>query len=232
MAKADAQSSDAEPVESGPSLERIVAFSDGVFAIAMTLLVLNLQIPELHGRDLDAQLRHYLGEQQAVLWGYALSFFVIARYWVIHHRSFRLIRRADSTLMVLNLVLLAVIAVLPYPTGLLGEYGETATATIVYAIAVSLTGLASSAVWHHATRAGLVDQRVTPAYRQVAMARSIAFPVIFLLSVPLALIEPWLAQITWGLSFFLHPLLTRLFGDINDPFGTRSVDRGRRRASG
>src|SRR5689334_9150848 len=91
---------------------RVEAFSDGVFAIALTLLVLSLQVP---ASTTDAQLPHALHELLPNVFGYVLSAFVIGLYWLGHHRLFALVRRVDEALLVLNLVLLVLVAALPFP---------------------------------------------------------------------------------------------------------------------
>ena len=109
------------PHETTPSpfgLDRIVFFSDAVMAIAITLLVLDIKVPEAAGiSTID------LGRRMLDLWpkylGYFVSFWVIALYWVAHHRCFRYIRKYDRRLMYLNFLFLMFIAFMPFPTGLL-----------------------------------------------------------------------------------------------------------------
>ncbi len=124
---------------------RVNAFSDGVFAIAMTLLVLNFRTPDLSGGDLDHKLYEFVKDDYELLLSYGLSAFVISRYWLAHHRLFRLMRRSDPVVLELNLVVLALVALVPYPTELLGRYGETTTAAVAYAATVAAAGLANSA---------------------------------------------------------------------------------------
>ena len=141
--------------ESGKSLDRLVAFSDGVFAIAMTLLVLNLTVPTLTGsaEHVDEELWRKLRDQWPELFSYALSFWVIGRFWLVHHRMFRLVRRADGALMTLNLLLLGFIALIPWPTEMLGRYGDTTTAVVAYSTDHGLRrGVVRAAESAHATR--------------------------------------------------------------------------------
>src|SRR4051794_26548795 len=113
---------------------RLEAFSDGVFAIAVTLLVLEIKVPDAAGDD----LAHQLAEQWPSYASYVVSFFVIGVIWMNHHAVFSHLGRVDRPLMSINLVLLLWVALIPWPTHLLAEYmrqggqGER-TAALVYA---------------------------------------------------------------------------------------------------
>src|SRR5512136_1477128 len=117
-------------------LDRILFFTDAVMAIAITLLVLDLRIPEM-ARDIAASK---LAPALVRLWpnylGYLLSFFVIGNYWLSHHRLFRPIRRYDDRFALLNLLFLFFTALLPFSTRLIGLYPGTRTAVLVYSLNV------------------------------------------------------------------------------------------------
>jgi uncharacterized membrane protein len=207
--------------ETGRSLDRLVAFSDGVFAIAMTLLVLNLTVPVVSGsaEHVNDVLWEKLRDQWPELVSYALSFAVIGRYWVVHHRVFRLVRRADSTLMVLNLLLLAFIALIPWPTEMLGRYGDTTTAVVAYSVTMVGTGVASALLNWHIVRAGLLDVHVTDSYRRAGAIRSLMIPFGFALGIPVAFVDPIAAMYTWWIGIVGMSLLARRFGSVRDPYG-------------
>jgi uncharacterized membrane protein len=209
------------PVERGQTVDRLVAFSDGVFAIAMTLLVLSLTIPDLHGSEasINEQLWKTFREQAPELWSYALSFAVIGRYWLVHHRLFGLVRKADTRLLVLNLFLLGCIAVIPYPTEILGRYGDTTAAVVIYSATLTVTGVANLLVTHHIDVAGLMDERATAAYRHHSHLRAATLPLMFGLSIPIAFVDPALAMISWAVfGVSLTVVGTRRYGKISDPF--------------
>ena len=109
-----------EKTENGRELDRTVFFSDAVFAIAMTLLVLDIQVPEIPETLVDERLP----ERPLGLWprylSYVLSFVVILMYWMAHHSTFKAIKRYDKLLIWLNSLFLVCIAFLPFPTSLLG----------------------------------------------------------------------------------------------------------------
>jgi uncharacterized membrane protein len=176
---------------------RIVAFSDGVFAIAITLLVLGLDIPKhLAGSEIaDA-----LWDQRENLFAYALSFAVIGRFWLVHHRFFSEVTAFDGRLIVLNMFYLGWIVLIPFTSKVLGEYGGEAAAVVLYAanlIGVVLTGMWMAA---DARRAGLVETSAG-AHREQRY-RSLFIATVFLTSIPVAFVAPGLAPFIWLALFF------------------------------
>src|SRR5436190_24055036 len=121
---------------------RLEAFSDGIFAIAITLLILEVRAPEAHD---PRGLWRALGAQWPSYAGYALSFLIIGIMWSNHSHIFRLIRRADHMLGMINLLLMMTIAFLPYPTAVLARnVGDAATcgpATVFYSASILLTAV-------------------------------------------------------------------------------------------
>jgi uncharacterized membrane protein len=135
--------------EADKDRDRIVNFSDGVFAIAITILILDINVPEgLSSEEVSARV--------LALWpeylGYVISFLVLAVYWQAHHRVFRHIRRYDSTLVWLNFLFLMAICFLPFPTSLLGKYGGEQASVVIYAADAALASLLLGAVSWYATR--------------------------------------------------------------------------------
>jgi uncharacterized membrane protein len=185
--------------ERGRGLDRVINFSDAVFAIAITLLVLNLRTPHLSGHDLDGRLLDALGHDTGLLVGFVISFFVIARFWITHHRLSLLLRKVDTTFMVLNLVFLAFIVFIPFPAEILGSYGSTTTAVVFYAGSMAATGVMSAATWEYALRRGLDDGRASVDTRQRVEWRSASMVVVFAASIPVAFIDPNAAKVMWVL---------------------------------
>ncbi|MGI8596716.1 MAG: TMEM175 family protein [Thermoleophilaceae bacterium] len=190
------QSRDDREIEFG----RIVAFSDGVMAIAITLLVLNIETPDLPiGRE--DELPGALFAQWPDLLSYAFSFAVIGRFWIQHHRFFGALERFDPRLVLLNLVFLALTALVPFTTDLLDRYGSEPVAPMLYALILALAGLANWAMIAHALRHGLVRPDVQAATLPFAARRSLIPTGIFLASIPIALISPTAAELSWLLIF-------------------------------
>jgi uncharacterized membrane protein len=181
--------------------ERLVFFSDAVIAIAITLLVIDLRLPEAApiagSRDLAAALGQILPRLVSVL----VSFVVIGSLWLSHHRFFRLVRSFDTGLLLLNLVFLLFVASLPFPTALVGRYSTIPEAEALYAGWVAAAGLAKLGMWLHASR-GRRLLREGIADREVALA-TLRFAVpgaVFLASIPLAWVH-WIAPIlAWNLA--------------------------------
>ena len=176
---------------------RIVAFSDGVFAIAITLLVLNLDVPKhLAGGEIAAAL----WDQRESFFAYALSFAVIGRFWLVHHRFFGEVKAFDGRLIVLNMLYLGWIVLIPFSSEVLGEYGGKTTAVVLYA--VNLIGVVLTAMWMaaDARRAGLVETSAG-AHREQRF-RSLFIASVFLVSIPVALVAPGLAAFVWFALFF------------------------------
>jgi uncharacterized membrane protein len=131
------------------------AFSDGVFAIAITLLVLDLHVPEVG----EGSLAHALAKQWPADVSYAVSFLTIGIIWINHHGLFRYIQRCDRPLLSLNIFLLMMVAVVPYPTALISHYARTPNATaaaVAYGGVMVTMALLFNAIWHYAIRARLL----------------------------------------------------------------------------
>ena len=178
--------------------QRTVALSDGVFAIALTLLVLNLTVPHLASDEHDRLWSEIRGHGSE-FFSYALSFAVIGLLWVRHHTFFRELREVDLTVTLLNLLYLGLIAFLPYPTELLGDYGDQAAAVSIYAGTVVLIGVVSMLLRRHVLRARLLTESGHTEMASVSFARS-AIPIVFLVSIPIAFASPQIAVYSWALA--------------------------------
>jgi uncharacterized membrane protein len=151
---------DDEELES--SFERVVFFSDAVFAIAITLLVIDLRVPDLPGDASSQAIADELIWLAPRFFAFGLSFAVIGMYWLTHWRRFQLITHVTQRLVLINLVLLGTVAFIPFPTALIAQFGDGLT-TAIYALSVGATGLLSSGEWLYAERAGLIDPRLSHA---------------------------------------------------------------------
>ncbi len=138
------------------SLERIVFFSDAVFAIAITLLAIDIRLPEAAG-DGGQRLEEAILALAPVVFNYALSFAAIGLYWLAHWRRYDYVERADEGLAVINLAHLGFIALIPFPTALLGQHGDERASVTVYVLVVSAAGIVGTLSWLYAYRRGLDD---------------------------------------------------------------------------
>ena len=191
-------------------LDRVGAFSDGVFAIAITLLVLNLEVPDVPAGDLGHALRDLDGDITA----YFIGFAVMGRFWYAHHRLFSAIVRTDARLIVVNLLLLSLIALMPFTTALLGGYDE-ALVVAIYALNVAAAAAASGWIEVVAFNGGLAPPGAL-GEQSLAVRANGWVVAIFLLSIPVAyLIGPGAGQLFW-LTLLFVPRLAGAFGAAGD----------------
>jgi uncharacterized membrane protein len=191
-------------------LERLVFFSDAVMAIAITLLAIELKLPESELLRTSGELAHHLLEMRGKFLGFLISFGVIGLYWVAHHWLFSYIRRYSVSLLWLNLLFLLGITFLPFATSLLGNYLVLSLARTIYAGTVAFIGLASTALWLYATwNKRLVDRDLDAKFIRRVTVRSLVPPLLFLLSIPLAHLAPGLTLLLWSLTAFAS-ILTRV----------------------
>ena len=185
-----------EPPAGDLGLNRLLALSDGVFAIALTLLVLGLAVPaDLSGDELDRAF----DELRAGGFAAALSFFVIGVFWMGHHRLFRVIDRYDDRLLLLNLVFLAPVVLMPFATELIAHYGDRPGITAAYAAIISVAAIAQLVLWTYATHRRRLVPADTPRHVVVAeMLEAITSAVVFSVSIPVAYVSPSLARASWA----------------------------------
>jgi uncharacterized membrane protein len=176
---------------------RIVAFSDGVFSIAITLLVLNLHIPDTlsHG-----EVANELWNQRENLLAYAISFAVIGRFWVVHHSFFSEVTGFDGRLIALNMLYLGWLVLIPFSSQVLGEYGGTLPAVALYS--ANLAGVVLIGQWMSwdARRAGLT--RIDAEMAREYLFRGLFIAAVFLISIVVALFDASIAPFLWFLLFF------------------------------
>ncbi|MBE9140674.1 DUF1211 domain-containing protein [Nodosilinea sp. LEGE 07088] len=139
------------------------AFSDGVFAIVITLLVLEIHVPEISSELAQTELPHQLMALLPKVISYITSFLMIGIYWVAHHNLFRLLQRCDRALLWLNLIFLMCLAFIPFPTALIGEYAQSTLAVALYGGVLLVSAIAFNLMWwyvsHHYR---LLDRSIAP----------------------------------------------------------------------
>lgn len=175
---------------------RIVAFSDGVFSIAITLLVLNLTVSKgLSTADLTSELFDLWDN----LLAFALSFAVIGRFWVVHHRFFAEVDAFDGRLLGLNLLYLGTIVLIPFSSEVLGEYGGETPSVVVYSVNLAAVVLVGLWMGVDARRRGLTS--IDDETHHESRVRSTYIAGVFMLSIPLAFVVPRVAAYLWFLLF-------------------------------
>lgn len=186
---------------------RIEAFSDGVFAVAITLLVIDIHVPSFPHEPSNGEMWVALGAIGSKLLIFAVSFIMIGFFWVGHHLIFWSIERSNRILMWLNLLFLFPIVCLPAATALVGEYPKNGTAATVYVAIVMSSTIALDLVWWYVSSNGLVSSTMTPENVKAQHRRLIVVTLIMFVA---GCIAPFLPQIAIGamLAAILYVILT------------------------
>jgi uncharacterized membrane protein len=187
-------------------LGRIMAFTDGVMAVAITLLVLNIEVPTVPEDELDEALVDLIPS----LIAYLLAFALVGRFWIIHHRLFETLRAFDSRVMTLNLAFLTLIVLVPFATNLFDKYTQEPIAAAVLGATLGLAALCHWLATVYTLRRGFVHERHRSATEPFASPIGLGFTLVFLLSVPVAFLSPTVAALMWAGTTLLHYPLGRL----------------------
>lgn len=175
---------------------RLVAFSDGIFAIAITLLVFNLKIPQLPAGSQGRLFQVMVGMIPHFL-TYIMSFLLIGVFWFIHHHMFCHIHRVDNAFIWLNVAYLLGISFLPFPSALLGAYPDEIFSLIFYICSLSYVGCMLLSMWAYASyRHRLIEKDLPKSAIHYYFWRGISAQMIFLITIILALIH-----LSWGQHF-------------------------------
>jgi uncharacterized membrane protein len=179
---------------------RLEAFSDGVFAIAITLLILEIGVPHVSA---DGSLWRAMRELWPSYLSYTISFVVIGIMWMNHHNMFRDIVRTDHYLLVLNLLLLMCISFLPFPTAVLSEYmragGHRTAAVMFYGATFTVIAIAWNALWLYASHGHrLLSHDVSVARVRIRTRRNLLGPIMYGITIPLALISLWISIVIYA----------------------------------
>lgn len=193
---------------------RLEALSDGVFAIAVTLLVLEVPIPELSAVDLaDGRLLEHLIEIWPKILSYVISFLIIGIFWVGHHIMFSYIRKVDRKLLYLNILLLMVISFIPFPAALVGSYGRDQAAVILYGGTLMMAGILFGAIWAYASRNNkLVDKDLSPRIKRKGALVILIAPLVYILAILISFINPTYSLII----YILVPVIYVIPGPVDE----------------
>jgi uncharacterized membrane protein len=191
-------------------LERLVFFSDAVMAIAITLLVIDVRLPTIVGPDTNDRIVGAIQDVLPELFAFTISFVVIAVFWLGHYRTFRWVARLDGRLIALDFVFLFIVALLPFPTSVVATHGDRPAGAIFYAAFVAAGGFAAALLWiYPMLLGGLGVPSVTPEIARRVAWRTLVVPIVFALSIPVALVDPLVAELTWVLALPVQGIVTR-----------------------
>jgi uncharacterized membrane protein len=182
----------------GLEFDRVATFNDAVFAIALTLLVLDLQLPALADKDSASEFIDALGEIVPDLISFAIAFSIVGQYWIGQHRFYSTLRAVDSRFLGLNVVYLAFVAIVPFPTSVISQYVDNPMAFAMFAVVLSAVAALDALLLAHAQRANLLREPLSPAVYRHARLEALSPIVTFLGTIPVAfLIDPILTLLLW-----------------------------------
>jgi uncharacterized membrane protein len=204
-----------EPPEDAPGVERLLALSDGVVAIALTLLVLSLHVPistVSHPITSSSGLWHALQGLADPFISYVISFYVIAQFWLAHHRTFRLMTGHDEGLAWWNFLFLFAITLLPFSADLLGQYSGNPVAVDLFAFNLLVGSLSTIIVMTAAQRKGLLKPTAKPEVLRAGRVRALGIMLVVAASMGVAWIPgrgPEVAKYMWFLIAVVPRVMNR-----------------------
>lgn len=184
----------------GPGLEfdRVSFFSDAVFAIAMTLLVVELEPPRLTSAEsVPGALLAAIVASWPQIFGFFLGFALLGQYWMAHHTFFSNLRSIDHRMISLNLLYLAFVAFMPYPVALISSFEENPVAFMIFALTMATISLLEVAMFLYAVRNGHMRKAYSRAETRFGLMAAGAPVVVMLASLPLAAFSTTLALLSW-----------------------------------
>jgi len=205
-------------------LERLILFSDAVFAIAITLLVIEIKIPEIERKELSEQkildaLVHLIPK----FIGFLISFLIIGQYWTVHHRLFGYVINFNNQLLWLNMLFLLAIVLMPFSTGFYSEYAgmPVITPVIFYTCNIAALGIVNFFMWRYLSnpRHGLTEH-LSPALARYASLRAITVPIVFIICCIVYTIEPVIAAfvpatLPFIMRFIFGPMKKKIIANSN-----------------
>ncbi len=187
-----------------PSTSRIEQFSDGVFAIVITLLVLTLQVPKIEDDKNVFDILNALFLLLPKFLGFFMSFFFVAVFWVAHHQFFHTLNVSTRSLLWLNNLFLFFITFIPFPTGLLGEYPNNKAAVIFFGLIYLVTSLSFAILrWYGWVKSKITSDDFSADTVKSAMNRSFLPPIVYFIGMLVALLSTKIAIAI----FFITPVI-------------------------
>ncbi len=184
--------------------QRLFGFTDGIFAFAITLLVLNLI--DLHVPAGDGSLMPIFKTNASALIIFVATFVIIARFWMSHTRLFAIIKEVDRAIIMLNNTLLFFITIFPFVVSIFGTHIENKDAVIMYAACFAIVGILQYLIGRHANRNGLLisDDLRDRNFLKIFTFYTLSTPVVFIISIFVALVSTYAAEVLWVVLFFLR----------------------------
>ena len=180
--------------------DRVVNFSDAVFAFAATLLVLKIDLPVEVRSNMSTQLFPALATLWPQYFANIISFLIIGFYWLNHHAIFGMLKKFNSTIVWINIIFLISLSFLPFPVDLYGDYMHEPPVVVFYSASLAVVGFLLFVLWWYASSDHrLISKEMSRQTMQYFSARLLIAPIVFTVSIPLVYIHPVLAQLSWVL---------------------------------
>jgi uncharacterized membrane protein len=179
-------------------LEHVISFSDALFAFAITIMTLSVDIPDLPTNLTQAELLDELYALYPQFESYVISFAVIAIFWVSYHQVFNHIKGSHITIVYLNLIFLLLITLLSLSTSLIINYETYQIPYVIYNFIVVMTSLLLALIWWYAIKnKGLVEESLHPFFIKGVFANLISIPIVFTISIIISFVNLGVAQYFW-----------------------------------
>ena len=192
------------------STNRIETLVDGIFAISMTLLVLSIGIPTISGSASETAFQQQILTLLPNILIYALSFWILSNFWRVNHQQFFFIKRVNRSLITINIFWLLFVALMPFSTSLVGNYGQYITANIIFHLNMFLIGILYSFNWYYASEKHMIDKKLDKEFIQYLRRSNLILPVLSLIAIFLSFfIYSWSSLI-----YILSPVLISIYRKI------------------
>ncbi len=192
--------------------EHIVSFGDAIFAFAITLMTLSIDIPDLPPNLTEPQLLSRLYDLYPQVESYVISFAVIAIFWISYHQVFNFITRSHISMVYLNLLFLLLITFLSITTSLVIEYGSYQIPYVIYCVVVIMASSLLAIIWWHATKEyRLVDKGIHPLFVRGMMINLLLVPFVFAISILVSFYNLDIAHYVWLVNIPLNIAVRRKY---------------------
>jgi len=199
------------------STTRLISFSDGVFAIAVTLLVFNLKVPHIPAADVHRQLPGMIREMMPHFTTYVLTFLLVAVYWTFHHRMLNMVTHLDNPFLWMNIWYLLVISFIPFPSALFGSYPNETLSFIFYVCSMVLVTSISMLMLAYASYNNrLINKDIPKSIIKYLFLRQFTSLLVFFLAIPLALYNLHWALYSLFIIFPLHWVTKKYFKKFSE----------------
>ena len=173
------------------SKNRVEALVDGIFAFAMTLLVVGLSVPILTKGQAATELPTYVMAMHAEFFSFFIAFFILASFWLLHHRQFHFVRTVDPVLIRINLLILAFIAFMPFTTNLSGDYSDVPIAVDLFHSNLFIIGTLFLCHWYYLVHnPGITSVEISTIAAENGMRRGMVLPLVALLGIGVSFFSP------------------------------------------